>query len=390
MDTSEDVTPIGTTNFRNTNQPFGIKQKDRFQHIYAIGKSGTGKSTLLLNMALSDIQKGNGLCVIDPHGDVVSRLLDNIPQERLKDLIYINPKDVKEPVAFNPLYAVNPRLHHIVVSGLIGTFRHIWAEFFGPRMEHILRHSIHALLHYPRATILDIVPLLTDSHFRDGVLCHTTDTHLISFWKNEFERYTPTFRSEAIAPILNKVGIFATNPILRAMLGQHNKSINMQQLMDQGKIVLVDLSKGEIGEDVASLIGSMLVSAIQLGALARSAQPEHERRPFFLYVDEMHSFITLAFVSMLSEARKYKLGLFLTHQYLDQVDEKILAAILGNCGTIISFRVGSSDGKRLAEEFYPIFSEVDLINLPSYHIYLKLLIDSTASKPFSAITEPFV
>ncbi len=383
-----DITHLGITNWRNQQQKFGIKDKDRLGHIYVIGKTGVGKSTLLLNMAISDIKQGKGLCIIDPHGDIAESILDYIPPERIHDVIYFNPKDIDHPIAFNPLKAIHPKYHHLVASGLISTFKKIWVDSWGPRLEYILRFSLLTLLEYPNATLLDIQPLLTDLLFRNKVLSYVTDHHTLSFWRNEFEKYSPALRSEAITPILNKTGVFLTSIPLRNTVGQTTNGFRMQQVLDEGKILIANLSKGELGEDASSILGSILVTSIQLAALFRSTQPEQERVPFYLYVDEMHSFISLSFADILSEARKYKLSLFLTHQYIEQLHEKIRSAIFGNVGTIISFRIGATDAEYLAREFHPVFTEDDLINLPRYSIYLKLMIDGTNSKPFSANTLP--
>lgn len=383
-----DLTPIGITNWRNQHHPFGIKDKDRLGHIYVIGKTGVGKSTLLLNMAVSDIQRGNGLCIIDPHGDIAETILNYIPQERLQDVIYFNPKDYDYPIAFNPLKAVHPNYHHLVASGLISTFKKIWADSWGPRLEYILRFSLLTLLEYPDATLLDIQPLLTDVFFRNKLLSYVTNAHTLSFWRNEFEKYSPALRAEAITPILNKTGVFLTSPPLRNIVGQKTNAFSMQKVLDEGKILIANLSKGELGEDASSILGSILVTSIQLAALFRSTRSEHERIPFYLYVDEMHSFISLSFADILSEARKYKLSLFLTHQYIDQLHEKIRSAIFGNVGTIISFRIGAEDAEHLAKEFRPVFDESDFVNLPKYSMYLKLMIDGATSKPFSALTLP--
>ena len=383
-----DITHFGITNWRNENKRFGIKDKDRLGHIYVIGKTGVGKSTLLLNMAVSDIQNGKGLCIIDPHGDIAESILDHIPKERLVDVIYFNPKDIWHPIAFNPLKAVHPNYHHLVASGLISTFKKIWADSWGPRLEYILRFSLLTLLEYPNATLLDIQPLLTDVLFRNKVLSYVTNQHTLSFWKNEFDKYSPALRSEAITPILNKTGVFLTSIPLRNTVGQNTNGFRMQNVLDEGKILIANLSKGELGEDASSILGSILVTSIQLAALFRSTQPEHERIPFYLYVDEMHSFISLSFADILSEARKYKLSLFLTHQYIEQLHEKIRSAIFGNVGTIISFRIGAEDAEHLAKEFNPEFNEDDFVNLPRYSMYLKLMIDGATSRPFSAFSLP--
>lgn len=379
-----EITPIGITNYRNTNQRFGIKDKDRLQHIYVIGKSGTGKSTLLENMAISDIERGNGLCIIDPHGDIAEDILKYIPEGRKQDLIYFNATDLEHPTAFNPLKGIHPKYHHLVASGLISTFKKIWNESWGPRMEYILRFSLLTLLCVPDATMLDIQPLLTDISYRNKALSYVTDEHILTYWNKEFDVYTKTFRNEAISPILNKVGLFRTSTPLRNIVGQKTSSFRLQRVLDEGKILICNFSKGEIGEDASSLLGSMLVTSIQLAALHRATQEEHRRKPFYLYIDECHTFITLSFADILAEARKYKLSLFLAHQYIEQLDERVRAAIFGNVGTIISFRVGAKDAIYLAKEFYPTFTEHDLIHLPRYAMYLKLMIDGTASIPFSA------
>ncbi len=382
----DSLTHIGTTNYRSTNQRFGIKDKDRLAHIFCIGKTGVGKSTLLTNMALSDIEKGKGLCVIDPHGDVAETLLNNIPIHRKQDLIYFNPSDLDKPIAFNPLHGVHPNYHHLVASGLVSVFKKLFADSWGYRMEYILRFTILTLLEYPDATLLDIQPLLTDTVHRDKILAYVKNEHTIAFWQNEFLKFSPTLRAEAVSPILNKTGLFLTSIPLRNVVGQKTRGFRMQQVLDGSKILICNLSKGKIGEDACTLLGSMLVTSIQLAALYRAKQPEHTRKPFYLYIDECQTFVTLSFADMLAEARKYGLGVFMANQFLDQLHEKIRAAIFGNCGTIISFRVGANDAELLAKEFYPVFEAIDLVNLARYSMYLKLMIDGASSVPFSATT----
>lgn len=387
-ESKKQITYLGTVNFRNDNRHFGIKAKDRLRHIYCIGKSGTGKSTLLLNMAIQDIKNGNGCCIIDPHGDVAETLLSYIPEDRINDVLYFNPADTEHPIAYNPLRHVHPKYRDLVASGLISTFKKIWKDSWGPRMEHILRFSLLTLLDYGEGTLLDVQPLLTDPEFRGIVLALISNPLILTFWNNEYAKYSPSLRSEAIAPILNKLGLFVASTALRNMVGQRSRSFHFQEIMDSGKIIIANLSKGQIGEDACKLIGSMLLTGIQLSALHRSKQPEHTRRPFFVFVDEMHSFVTLSFADMLSETRKYGLGLFLTHQYMEQLPDEIKSAVIGNVGTIISFRIGADDAELLAKEFYPEFNEYDLIHLPRYCMYLKLCIDGTASRPFSAFSSP--
>ena len=383
-----EITPIGYTDWRNEKKPFGIKDKDRLGHMYVIGKTGVGKSTLLQNMAISDIQSGKGIAVLDPHGDIAEDLLDYIQKERINDVLYFNPSDLEFAIGFNPLWNVPENLHHLVVSGIISTFRKIWAESWGPRLEHILRFSLLTLLQYPKATLLDIQPLLTNKEFRIHVLTFVKTKFILEFWFNEFEKFPPSLKAEAISPILNKVGVFQTSTPLRNVVGQSISTLNISELMKNGTVLIANLSKGKLGEEVSSILGSMLVTAIQLSALARSNEPEKDRKPFYLYVDEVHSFVSLSFADILAEARKYALGLFIAHQYIDQLPEKIRVAIFGNVGTIISFRIGAEDAKYLSQEFHPVFNESDLIHLPRYSMYLKLMIDGTTSKPFSAISNP--
>jgi len=386
-DDKEQITPIGVTNWRSTNIPFGIKAKDRLAHMYVIGKTGVGKSTLLLNMAISDMNHGNGIGVIDPHGDLAEELLKHIPIQRKRDVVYFNVPDTM-PHAFNPLYDVPVAEHHLVASELIATFKKIWADSWGPRLEYILRYCIQTLLHYPAATLLHIQPLLTDVMFRREVLSGIIDTHIASFWLNEFEKYPAALKAEAISPILNKTGLFASHTVLRNIIGNSTQSFSIHDILATKKIFIVNLSKGQIGEDAAALLGSMLVSAIGLAAMRRAKQPIKQRTPFYLFIDEMHSFVSLSFADILAEARKYGLGLFLTHQYVEQLHEKIRAAVFGNVGTFICFRIGAADALYVAKEFHPVFSEDDLVNLPKYSMYLKLMIDGATSKPFSADTLP--
>jgi hypothetical protein len=382
------LTIIGKTDWRNTNQLFGIKDEDRFGHIYCIGRTGSGKSTLLLNMAVSDIQKGNGIGVIDPHGDLAEELLNFIPKERMSDVIYFNATDTEFPIAFNPFANIKEENRYLVSETIVMALKKLWSDSWGPRLEHILRNTLLSLSYYPKSTLLDIVPMLTDSGFRKKVSFAITVISLQEFWQKEFETLTPQLKSEFIAPIINKVGLFNANPILRNILGQSESLINISESMNSKKIFIANLSKGVLGETGTQLLGSLLVTQFQAAALARANSPIQRRTPFYLYIDEVHSFLTKSFVDVLSEARKYKLSLFLTHQFMEQLSEDIQKAILGNVGTLISFRVGTKDAKLLAEEFYPKFAEHDLINLPRYHIYLKLLIDGTTSRPFSAITLP--
>lgn len=386
----EEFTPIGKVNFRNDNRIFGIKDKDRLGHIYCVGKTGTGKSTLLLNMAISDMNRGKGICVIDPHSDLSNTLLDYVPHERVTEVIYFNPADTQYPIVFNPIRNIHSEYHHLVCSGLLSTFKKIWADSWGPRLEYILRFSLLTLLEYQNGTLLDIQPLLTDKEFRNNILSFIKDRNILDFWYKEFDKYSPKFQSEATSPILNKIGVFSSSKILRSVVGQKKKGVNFQRILDEGKILIVNLGKGKLGEDVSALLGSMLVNAIQLEALYRARTEEQSRKPFYLYVDECHSFITNSFADILAESRKYGLGLFLANQYIEQLKEEIRSAIFGNVGTLISFRIGATDAEYLAKEFFPIFNEEDLVSLPRYTMYIKLLIDGATSSPFSAKTLPII
>lgn len=380
------ITPFAVTDYRDIRKLFGIKQKNRRGHIYIIGKTGTGKSSLIENMAISDIKNGYGLALIDPHGDIAEEILDYVPKKRIKDVIYFNPADLEYPIAFNPLEKVPKDFHHLVASGIISTFRKIWFESWGPRLEHILRHALLTLLEYPNSTLLDMPKLLLDKDFRRNVLNYITHPQVKEFWLSEFEKYSAWLRSEAISPVLNKIGQFLVSIPLRNIVGQKDNTFDVRKAMDEGKILIVNLAKGKIGEDNCSLLGALVLTKIQLAALSRVDLPEEKRTAFYLYVDEIHSFITLSFADIMSESRKYGLNLILAHQYIEQLDEKIRAAIFGNVGTIISFRIGAEDAKYLAQEFAPVFEEADLINLPNFHICLKLMIDGVTSRPFSAVT----
>ncbi|GAA4461811.1 hypothetical protein GCM10023093_07220 [Nemorincola caseinilytica] len=382
-----DLTLIGTTNYRNTNLKFGIKDQDRLAHIFCIGKTGVGKSTLLVNMAMSDICKGKGLAVLDPHGDAAQTLLGKIPLHRKKDLIYFAPANTSNPTAFNPLHGVSPQHHHLVASGLVSVFKKVWGEIsWGPRMENILRFVFLALLEYPDATLLDIQPLLTKPNFRHEVLLKVKNEFTQAFWRDEFEKLTPSQRAEAISPILNKTSVFRTSRPLMLTVGRKERGLSMQQVMDGSKVLICNFSKGMLGEEASMIIGSMVVTFLQMSAMYRARIAESRRIPFFLYIDESQSFVTQSFADLLSEARKYGLGIFMANQFLDQLNDKIRSAILGNVGTLISFRVGSKDAEELAREFFPIFDQVDLVHLPRFSMYLKLAIDGATSQPFSADT----
>ncbi len=385
---NDDITLFAATNFRNKQVKFGIKQDDRRRHMYLIGKTGMGKSTMLENMIISDIRRGNGVCVVDPHGDLVEKIIDYVPSDRINDVVYFNPADMDFPIAFNVLEQVDKTHQHLVASGLIGVFKKIWADTWGPRLEYVLNNAILALLEYPGSTMLGIMRMLTDKSFRKKVVNNITDPVVKSFWIEEYSKYPDRFQAEAIAPIQNKVGRFLSSSLMRNIVGQVKSTIDIRDVMDNKKILLLNLAKGRIGEDNSALLGAMMITKIQLAAMERIDLPEAERKDFYLYVDEFQNFATESFAGILSEARKYRLDLIIAHQYIEQLDERVQAAVFGNVGTLVSFRVGAQDAELLAKEFAPQFTEEDLVNLAKYDIYLKLMIDGVASNPFSATTLP--
>src|SRR2546422_6143719 len=330
------ITALAVTTFRNARRRCGTKPADRRAHMYIIGKTGTGKSTLIANLARQDLVHGEGFALLDPHGDLAEHVLRLVPEDRQADLIYFNVPDTAHPLAFNPLESGQPALKPLVASGLISVFKKIWAEFWGPRMEYILRNALLALLDLPASTLLDVPRLLDDAPFRSHVLAVVQNAQMRRFWLREYQSYPARFRAEAIAPIQNKVGEFLVNPILRRIVGQPKSAFDLRQVMDEGKILLVNLAKGKIGEDTAALLGAMLVTKIGLAALSRADVPEGDRRDFYLYADEFPTFTTSSFAGMLSEMRKYRLGLGLAHPYLSQVDEATRDAVLGNVGNVSS------------------------------------------------------
>jgi len=354
--------------------------------MYAIGKTGMGKSTLLFNLIQQDIENGEGLAILDPHGDLAEKIIALMPEHRKKDLVYLDVTNSENPLCFNPLEITDMSRSSLVVSSLMSVFKKIWEDSWGPRMEYILRNGLTTLSEFPKATLMDLQRMFNDKKYRALIVEKVQNPQVKSFWLKEFNSFTPRMQSEAISPIQNKIGAFLNNPVVKNIVGKRQSSFEIRHIMDSGKIFLVNLSKGKIGEDSSSLLGAMLVTKIALSALSRQNIPEAKRRDFYLYVDEFQSFTTSTFIDILSEARKYRLSLILANQYLHQVDEKIMRAILGNVGTLISFRVGTEDAKILSQEFYPVFRQSDLVNLPAYGIYLKLMIDGDTSKPFSADT----
>ena len=380
---------LGETNFRNQRWRFGIKQDDRRRHIYVVGSTGMGKTEFLKNMAIQDIEAGRGIGFIDPHGDSADDLLDHIPAERIKDVIYLDPGDLAHPIAFNVMEKVGFEFRHLVASGLLGVFKKIFGvEVWSGRMEYILNNTILALLEYPDATLLGINKMLSNKEYRKKIVDNVKDPIVRSFWVDEFAKYTERFAAEATPAIQNKIGQFISNNLIRNIIGQTRSTIDVRKIMDEGKIFIVNISRGKIGEDASRLLGALLVTKIQLAAMSRVDIPERDRRDFYLYVDEFQHFATESFANILSEARKYHLSLVMAHQYIKQMEEPVMDAVFGNVGTIISFRVGAEDGEYLEKWFQPDFLMNDIVNLGKFNIYLKLMIDGVSSKGFSAQTIP--
>jgi CxxC-x17-CxxC domain-containing protein len=380
------------TNFRNREVTFGIKRDDRRRHMYIIGKTGMGKSNLLENMAIQDIRNGEGVCVVDPHGEFAEKMLQAVPASRINDVVYFNPSDAEFPVAFNILESVADDKKNLVASGMMGVFKKIWPDVWSARMEYILNNTILALLDYPGSTMLGVNRMMSDKDYRKRVYPKIKDPVVKSFWINEFDKWEDKFRKEAVAAIQNKVGQFLSSSVIRHIVGQAKSTIDMSDIMDNQKILIVNLSKGRIGEDSMRLLGGMIITKIQLAAMGRVAIPENERKDFYLYVDEFQNFATESFANILSEARKYRLNLILAHQYINQLifdgNATVRDAVFGNVGTIISFRVGAEDAEQLEKEFEPVFMMNDIVNLSKYHTYLKLMIDGVAGDAFSSTTLP--
>lgn len=387
----EHVTLFACTNSRGRAVPFGIKRKDRARHMYVIGKTGMGKSTLLENLAIQDIQNGEGLAFIDPHGSTAERLLEYVPASRVNDVVYFAPFDLDYPVAFNVMEDVGADKRHLVVSGLLSAFRKIWVDAWSARMEYILSNTLLALLEYPSSTLLDVNRMLVNKSFRKQVVENVKDPIVKSFWVDEFANYTDRYTQDATPAIQNKIGQFTSNPVIRNIVGQPKSSFDIRRLMDERKIIIINLSKGQVGEVNTALLGSMLVTKIYLAAMSRADVPLSEMKhlpPFYFYVDEFQNFANESFSDILSEARKYKLNLIIAHQYVEQMEEEVRNAVFGNVGTTISFRVGPFDAELLEMIFQPQFSQADLVNLGFAEVYLSLMIDGVGSRPFSATTLP--
>ena len=383
-DHEKEITLFGKVNFRNTGRRFGIRTDDRRRHMYIIGKTGMGKSTIMENLIVADFFAGHGCCYIDPHGDTAERLIDYVPPERINDVVYFNPADTAYPFGFNILETPNDDRKHLVRDGLMGVFKKIWPDVWSARMEYILQNCVSALLDYPGATLMGINRLLVDKDYREKVVEKIRDPVVKTFWVAEFTQWSEKYATEAIAPVQNKVGQFLSSSLIRNIVAQTRSTMDIRRIMDEGKILIVNLSKGRVGEDGMRLLGGMIVTKIQLSAQERQNIPEHDRRDFYLYVDEFQNFANESFATILSEARKYRLNLIVAHQYMAQLEEEVQEAILGNVGTILAMRIGPQDAAIFETEFAPTFTPEDLVSLAKFQMYLRLMVNGVATQPFSA------
>ena len=377
-----DITYFAKTDFRNEGKTFGIKQKDRLLHTYIIGKTGTGKSTMIKTMFMQDVEAGRGACLLDPHGDLVESIYLSIPEHRKNDIIYFNVPDPALKLRYNPFKKVSLEKRSLVASSILDVFKKLWSDAWGVKLEHILRYCILTLLDQPSATIEDIPKLLLDRSFRSAAILNVENISVENFWKKEF----PHYMRFDLLPVLNKMGGMLAHPVIRRVLIENTEEVYLRKAMDTNKIILLNLSKGHVGEDVAHLLGALFISSINSAAFSRVDVEEDSRVPFAVYADEFHNYTTNSFMGMLSELRKFKVGLILANQYLHQMDDEMRRAILGNVGTLISFRVGTEDAQILAREMFPVFTMEGFINLPNRSFFIKLMIDGVPSKPFSAVS----
>lgn len=379
---------IGRTTFRSAGILFGIQREDRFSHMYIIGKTGTGKSTFLRNLIVQDLAKGTGLAVFDPHGDLVESVLPFVPAWRRSNLVYLNVPDRRLKWTFNPFAGVPSENRALAAASMVEVFKKLWPDDWGPRLEHLLRNVVWTLLETPGASFADVPRLLVDRDFRRAAVFRVKNSEVRAFWRDEFERYSPAFRAVVVAPLQNKIGGFLTDPVLKAILAAERSSFDIEHIMDSNKVLLVNLSRGRIGEGPAALLGSLLVSSLGLSAFKRANRPTERRRDFFIYIDEFHTFATLSLATMLSELRKYRVGLVLAHQYLSQLETEVRDAVFGNAGTFMAFRVGAQDALLVKRELGEPIQPEDLNRIPNFNMYLRLLIGGEPSPPLSAISLP--
>ncbi|RJP45690.1 hypothetical protein C4587_00420 [Candidatus Parcubacteria bacterium] len=381
---------IGRTNYvaslEEKKYIFGIKRVDRRRHLYIVGKSGVGKSKLLELLMRQDIAYGHGIFFIDPHGDVIENVLDFVPENRMEDVVLIDPTDMAYPTSFNPLQNVDPAFKHQLAQGLIEVMEKQFGANWTPRLEHVFRFSVLALLDYPHATMRGMISMLTDRNYRQKVVEYIEDDMVKRFWAIEFADWSEKFDTDAIIPLVNKLGQFLSDPLLRNIFGQKENKIDLEKLMDEKKLIFINTSKGRLGEENSSFLGAMFITKIKQAGMARARLPENERPDFYLYVDEFHNLVTETFENILSEARKYGLCLTIAHQYMGQLIPRVQAAVLGNVGSIIIFRVGGEDAVKLKPEMAPIFDVKDMINLATQEFYVKMTIDGESYDPFSAET----
>jgi hypothetical protein len=386
MDPERQITHFARTNHRNRGIPFGIRRADRRTHMYIIGKTGTGKSTLLKTLMREDLKNGEGFALLDPHGDLAEEVVSLVPPERTGDLINLDVPEESLSWHFNPFAGVPEERRALAAAGTVEVFKKLWSDDWGPRLEHLLRNVVFTLLETDGATLGDVPRLLSDKDYRGSVVRGVSNEVVRGFWEKEYAGYSPAFRAVVTAPLLNKVAAFLTDPRLNAILTAKESSFDLRRVMDEGKVLIVNLAKGKLGEGPASLLGSLLVSHLSLAALQRADRPLEERRDFYLYLDEFHAFATLSLATMLSELRKYRLNLILAHQYLGQLETEVRDAVFGNAGTFISFRVGALDAPTVARELAPKFEAEDLLSLPNFSIYLRLMIEGEVSRGFSGET----
>lgn len=379
---NEQRTYIAKANWRNELTSFGIYDTDRLQHIHVLGKTGTGKSSLIKTMMVQDIRNGNGCALFDPHGDLVEEVQQYIPKERTKDVVYLDLTNPNLSYGYNPLRKVPYEMRALVASGILEVFEKLWHKAWGVRLEHIMRNAILSVLDMPQADLRDIPRVVLDKSYRKEVITHIQNPEVKNFWRREFPKYT----DEALTPVLNKLGGMLTYPVIRRFLIENNNRLSFRTLMDQRKVVLVNLSKGHIGSDCSNIIGSLLIHAIGLAGMSRASIEENKRKPFFIYVDEFHNFATLSFINFLSELRKFKLSFLLAHQYLAQLSVELQKAVIGNVGTSLNFRLGADDAHTIARSYIGVFKPEDFLYLPNYHVYLSLMIRGQASRGFSAVT----